>query len=154
MRSRGRMRSEAEPLFSKTTRERVRWSDVDMMGVVYFGAYLRFMEAAEAEFFRSLGFTYGVLAEEHGVWLARVRLEMDYRSPARLDDEIETTANLVRTGGSSLHLAFSLDRAGDGARLVDGKLVLACVDREKFRPARIPASLVTAIGSQRVQAVR
>ncbi len=121
-------------------RERVRWSDLDMMGVVYFGNYLRFMEAAEAEFFRALGFTYDALAAEHGVWFARVQLTCDYRAPARLDDELVCRAELTKLGGASLRFAFPVDRA-DGTRLVDGGLVLAAVDRTTLRPTGIPEPL-------------
>ena len=78
-----------------------------MMGVVYFGRYLRFMEAAEAEFFRALGFTYDALANEHGVWFARAHLACDYRAPARLDDEIVCRAELTKLGGASLTLRLS-----------------------------------------------
>ncbi len=121
-------------------RERVRWSDLDVMGVVYFGRYLRFMEAAEAEFFRALGFTYDALANEHGVWFARAHLACDYRAPARLDDEVVCRAELTKLGGASLTFAFPVERA-DGTRLVDGTLVLAAVDRTTLRPARIPEPL-------------
>ena len=121
-------------------RERVRWSDLDLMGVVYFGRYLRFMEAAEAEFFRALGFTYDALASEHGVWFARAHLACDYRAPARLDDEIVCRAELTKLGGASLTFAFPIDRA-DGTRLVDGTLAIAAVDRTSLRPARIPEPL-------------
>lgn len=44
------------------------------MGVVYYGRYLRFMEAAEAELFRALDFPYDTLSDELGVWIARVRV--------------------------------------------------------------------------------
>lgn len=124
--------------------ERVRWSDVDKMGVVYYGRYLRFMEAAEAELFRALGFPYDALSDRFGVWIARVRVEIDFRLPARLDDEIGCRA-LVRTvGGSSLTLDFPIDRA-DGTRLADGVLVLAALARDTLRPARLPAALAKAL---------
>ena len=125
-------------------RERVRWSDVDKMGVVYYGRYLRFMEAAEAELFRMLGFPYDTLSEQLGVWIARVRIELDFRAPARLDDEIVCRAIVRKLGGSSLTLAFPIDRA-DGVRLADGVLVLAALDRETLRPARLPAALSRAL---------
>ena len=118
-----------------------------MMGIVYFGRYVRFMEAAEAEFFRSLGFSYAHLSDELGVWLARVRLEIDYRAPARLDDEVRCRAELRATGGSSLTFAFPMER-NDGTTLADGKLVLACLDRETLRPTRIPATLRDALARQ------
>jgi acyl-CoA thioester hydrolase len=128
-------------------RERVRWSDVDMMGIVYYGRYLRFMEAAETEFFRAIGFPYDVLSERHGVWIARVHLACDYRAPARLDEEITCRAELQKIGGSSMTFAFPIARAADGTRLVDGTLVLAALDRTTLRATRIPAPLATTLSS-------
>jgi len=125
-------------------RERVRWRDVDVMGVVHYANYLRFMEAAESEFFRALGFPYDVIADELGVWIARVHLECDYREPAKLDDEITCRAQLHKLGGSSMTFTFPVDRA-DGVRLIDGSLVLAALDRTTLRATRIPAPLVTAL---------
>ncbi len=125
-------------------RERVRWSDVDVMGIVYYARYVRFMEAAETEFFRAAGFPYDVLAAEHGVWIARVHLACDYRAPAKLDDEVVCRAELRKLGGSSMTFAFPIDRA-DGTRLVDGTLVLAAVDRTTLRPTRLPRALRDAI---------
>ncbi len=125
-------------------RERVRWSDVDLMGIVYYGKYLRFIEAAETEFFRAIGFPYDLIAGELGVWIARVHLECDYRAPARLDDEIVCRAELRKIGGSSMTFAFPIDRDG-GTRLVDGMLVLAALDRTTLRATRIPRPLARAL---------
>lgn len=127
-------------------RERVRWRDVDIMGVVYYGNYLRFMEAAETEFFRALGFSYAQLAEAFGVWIARVQLDCRYRAPARLDDEVVCRAELRKLGRSSLTFTFPIDR-GDGVRLVDGSLVLAALDRNTLRPAAIPAALADVLSA-------
>lgn len=128
-------------------RDRVRWSDVDVMGIVYYGRYLRFMEAAETEFFRAIGFSYDVLADEHGVWIARIRLECDYRAPARLDDEIVCRAELRKIGASSMTFTFPIARV-DGTRLVDGTLVLAALDRSTLRATRVPAALREALAGR------
>ncbi len=125
-------------------RDRVRWSDLDVMGIVYFGRYLRFMESAEGEFFRAEGFTYQRLSDELGIWLARVHLAIDYRAPARMDDEVVCAAQLTKVGGSSLRFAFPIERA-DGLRLADGVLVLAALDRLTMRPTRLPAPLRAAL---------
>jgi acyl-CoA thioester hydrolase len=125
-------------------RERVRWSDVDIMGVVNYRQYLRFMEAAEAEFFRALGYTYEGIASDLGVWFARVQLECAYRAPARMDDEIVCRAELQKIGGSALTFAFPIIRA-DGVRLADGTLVIAALDRTTLRATRIPAPLAAAL---------
>ncbi len=125
-------------------RERVRWRDVDVMGVVHYANYLRFMENAENEFFRALGFPYGRIADELGVWIARVHLECDYHAPAKLDDEITCRAQLQKIGGSSMTFAFPVERL-DGTRLVEGKLVLAALDRTTLRATRIPPVLADAL---------
>jgi acyl-CoA thioester hydrolase len=125
-------------------RERVRWRDVDVMGVVHYANYLRFMEAAESEFFRALGFPYDVIADRFGVWIARVRLECDYRAPAKLDDEITCRAELRKIAGSSMTFTFPVERI-DGTPLVEGKLVLAALDRTTLRATRIPAPLANAL---------
>jgi acyl-CoA thioester hydrolase len=125
-------------------RERVRWRDVDVMGVVYYGNYLRFVEAAETEFFRALGFSYGRLADEFGVWIARIHLECDYHAPAQLDDEIVCRAELRKVGRSSMTFTFPVARP-DGIRLVDASLVLAALDRTTLKPARIPSPLAAAL---------
>jgi acyl-CoA thioester hydrolase len=125
-------------------RDRVWWSDVDKMDVMHFGRYLRFAEMAETEFFRSAGFTYDDLRDRHDLWLARVHLEVDYKHPARLDDEVVCRAQLLKVGGSSLHFAFPIDRA-DGVRLAEVRLVLAALDAASLKPARIPDPLRAAL---------
>lgn len=138
------MKSEGVLVAGPAIRDRVRWSDLDVMGVVLFSRYLRFMEIAEAEFFRAQGFSYARLSDELGIWLARVHLEVDYRNPARLDDEIVCRADLTKLGGSSLRFTFPIERL-DGTRLADGQLVLAALDRASLRPTRLPAALRAAL---------
>jgi acyl-CoA thioester hydrolase len=128
---------------STVVRERVRWSDVDRAQIVYFGKYLRWVEAAEAEFFRAHGFTYDDLTERLGVFMARVHLAMDYRKMARLDDELACWAELQKIGGSSLHFTFPIERGAD--RVVDVQLVLACLDRATMKPLRVPGELRKAL---------
>lgn len=114
------------------------------MDIVYYGRYLRFMESAESAFFAERGWTYDRLRDEGGVWLARVRLTVEYRAPARLDDEVQCRAELHELRGSSLRLTFPIDRTG-GTRLADGELVLAALARETLRPARLPAAFAAAL---------
>ena len=125
--------------------QRVRWSDVDKMNVMYYGAYLRHTDAAESEFFRTLGFTYDTLHEQLGIWLARVNLEVRYVAPARLDDDLATHAELTKIGASSIHLTFPIERQADGKRLADVRLVLAALDATTLKATRIPDPLRNAL---------
>ncbi len=136
------MRSNApDALAAVSVRDRVWWSDVDKMGVMYFGRYVRFAEMAETEFFRSVGFSYDEIHARFAIWLARVHLEIDYRTPAKLDDEIVCRAELLKIGASSLQFRFPVERAPDGRRLADISLTVACLDALTLKTTRTPPPL-------------
>ena len=59
---------------------RVRYSDTDQMGYVYYGRYASFYEVARVELFRNLGFSYKKL-EEEGVGMPVIDLETKYILP-------------------------------------------------------------------------
>ncbi len=117
-------------------RARVYWEDTDGGGVVYYANYLRFMERARTEWLRSLGHMQSQLADEHGFVFAVVEVKVNYRRPARLDDEIDISCVPVPEGSASIRFRQSI-RRGD-AVLVDGEVRVACVDAKTFRPRRLP----------------
>ena len=67
---------------------RVYWEDTDAGGVVYYANYLKFMERARSEWLRVLGFEQDVLRDDAGVVFVVRRVEIDYLSPARFNDQI------------------------------------------------------------------
>ena len=117
-------------------RARVYWEDTDGGGVVYYANYLRFMERARTEWLRSLGHAQSELAEQHGFVFAVVEVKVNYRRPARLDDEIDISCLPVPEGGASIRFQQSI-RRGDTV-LVEGEVRVACVDARTFRPRRLP----------------
>ena len=124
--------------------EPVRWSDVDAAGVVYFGAFVRFFEIAEEELFRKAGVPYGEVFERFDCWLPRVKYACEFRTPARLGELLHVSAWVKRLGGSSISLAFAVEKS-DGARVADCEIVLVCVERASFKVKTIPRELRAAL---------
>ena len=91
-------------------RTRVYWEDTDAGGVVYYANYLRFMERARTEWLRTLGFCQRDLANNHGVLFAVTRVRIDYRRPARLDDELSVTCEPRTVGAASVSFAQNILR--------------------------------------------
>lgn len=121
-------------------REHVRWGDVDLAGVVRYDAFLRFVEFAEGEFFRTLGYPLADLYGRGDVWLPRRMLHLDYLAPARLDELLRVAVTVARIGESSLALDFAVARDADGTPLATINEVLVCVD-DAFRKRRLPDDL-------------
>jgi YbgC/YbaW family acyl-CoA thioester hydrolase len=123
----------------------VRWGNVDKMGIIYYGTYVRFVEVGETELYRDLGFSFADMFERLDFELPRVHLRFDFVHPALVDDEVAIETTVTHVGGSSIHLQFVFRRVADGRVLAKAQLVTACVDRIHHRPRRIPEELREAL---------
>ena len=122
---------------------RVYYEDTDAAGVVYYANYLKFMERARSEWLRTLGFEQTALAHEHGVVFVVRSLAIEYLLPARFDDPLEATMQLIHARGCLIHAAQTVRRAAQ--ILVTAELKLACVNTQSFKPARIPRPILERI---------
>ncbi len=124
-------------------RTRVYWEDTDGGGVVYYANYLKFMERARTEWLRTFGHSQVDLADTHGFVFAVVEVHVNYRKPARLDDELLVSCEPKPEGRASLRFKQVVTRvqAQPGAAalvLADGEVRVACVDAKTFRPRPLP----------------
>lgn len=127
---------------------RVYWEDTDASGVVYHANYLRWFERARTEWLRALGYSQERLRTELGVAFTIANLEIDYRRPARLDDELIATVVVSQQRRASLHFVQHLRRMGaDGEILAEARVRAGCVDVATFRARSVPyIGLDSAIG--------
>ncbi len=131
-------RGEGKSLSPFAWRVRVYWEDTDAGGVVYHGAYLRFFERARTEYLRSRGVAQSRLQRERGIVFAIVGMELHFDAPARLDDELEASCELVGRGAVTLRFNQTLHRVGDNARIARASVRAACLDAARFKPCAIP----------------
>ena len=124
---------------------RVYWEDTDAGGVVYYANYLKFMERARSEWLRALGFEQDELRSSAGVMFVVRKVEVDYLSPARFNDEIHVDVSVHEVGRASLSVKQTLTRGP--TRLVSAKVRLACVDASHFKPVKIPSLILQALVS-------
>ena len=116
---------------------RVYYEDTDAAGVVYHSNYLNYFERARTEHLRDLGCSVAELAAGGAIFPV-VRMEIDFRSPARHDDLLRVTTVTEQVGGSSFRLRQQVLREADDRLLVEAVVTLACVSPE-LKARRIPA---------------
>ena len=131
---------------------RVYWEDTDGGGIVYYANYLRFLERARSEWLRARGHSQLQLARDRGIVFTVVSLAVDYRAPARLDDELEITCEPHSEGAASLRFAQRIYRAPAAGRapelLLEANVRVACVDVRTMRPQRLPEFLASALAAE------
>lgn len=121
-----------------TIQDRVRWSDCDPLGIIRHDTYLRFFELAEHEMFRACGLPYELLRKVGGVWLPRKALQLEFHSPAEMDELVQIEAWYSRVGETSLTMQFEVYRASDRAHRASGTLTVVCVSRETMKKYPLP----------------
>ena len=125
---------------------RVYWEDTDAGGVVYHAQYLAFMERARSEWLRGLGVEQTTLRETEDLVFVVRSMELDFRAPARLDDQLSVSVRLLQCRGASFTLAQRIER-GD-TLLVEAKVRIAAVRASDFRPCPIADTLLARLRPQ------
>ena len=132
---------------------RVYWEDTDGGGIVYYANYLRFLERARTEWLRSLGHSQHELARTTGILFAVAGLSVEYRRPARLDDELTITCSPRGERATMMRFEQRIYRAGGGVEtdnlLVEADVRVVCVDARTCKPKRLPDFLVDALALER-----
>ncbi len=126
---------------------RVYYEDTDTGGVVYHSNYLNFMERARTEWLRSFGFEQDELRRGDGVIFAVSAVNIAFRKPARFNELLAVTVEVVRRGAASLTLAQEVRRADEV--LASAEVRIACIDAERFAPVAIPAAVAARIVAAR-----
>ena len=117
---------------------RVYFEDTDFSGVVYHGAYIRFMERGRSDFLRHLGVGHDALDRgEHGEPLAFAvrRIAAEFLKPARIDDVLEVETRPADLGGARIVLSQTV-RRGDTV-LVTAEVTVVMINSEG-RARRLP----------------
>jgi tol-pal system-associated acyl-CoA thioesterase len=111
--------------------------------VVFHAQYLAFMERARTELLNEAGIDLARFVERHGVLAMVHRIDVRYHQPARLNELLSVSAEVVKMGRASFGVRQHVERGPD--LLVDADVTIALVDRQRMKPARMPAELEQAL---------
>jgi len=125
--------------------EYVRWGDIDLAGIICYGAYIRFYELAETELFRAAGLPFSEMFERFDIWLPRKIMHTEFFAPARLDDRLKVVTYFSHVGRSSLRIDFDVMSADGDTLHAAAYQVLVCVSRATFEKRPLPAEVVQAV---------
>jgi tol-pal system-associated acyl-CoA thioesterase len=124
---------------------RVYYQDTDAGGVVFHAQYLAFMERARSELLNAAGIDLARFVERHGVLILVHQILVKYHLPARLNELLSVSAEVVKMGRASFVFRQKVERGAE--LLVEADITLALVDRNRMKPARMPAELEQALNS-------
>lgn len=118
---------------------RVQFVETDMVGIVHFSMYFKYIEEAEHALWRAAGLP--VIEEGEAGW-PRVSATFDYKRPLRFDDEFEIAVDVAAVTRRTIRYEFTLTRAGDLIGSGSLTAVRALEEDGQLRALEVPANVV------------
>lgn len=129
--------------FSFSCSWRVRFSEVDLQGVVHHSEIIKYLEIGRVEYWRHLGLGYDDLRKS-GYEFVVARLECDFLRPLYFDKMLEMH---VRTSGisrTSVKIDYMI-KDETGQLSVVGNTLLVCVAKGSGKPSKLPEKYVSVV---------
>lgn len=118
---------------------KVRFSDVDNAGIVYYPRFFHYFHVAFEEMFsEKFGIPYVDVLNVEKVGFPAVRVENDFKAPLRFGDVADVEIGVARLGSKSVTFTYVLRRGKGGPVCADAKVTVATVDMNDFRAIPIP----------------
>lgn len=100
-------------------RDRIRFVETDLMGVVHHSNYLRWFEMARVEYLRSANVLLPELIAA-GILFPITDVRCKYRQSGHFDENIRIEAELVEFSRAKLCFSYRILRDDDGVLLAEG----------------------------------
>ena len=117
---------------------KIYYEDTDAGGVVYYANYLKFLERARSEAIYSLGISNTEILDKEGVIIIVKSCNIEYKKPAKFEDEIEVVSKISEVKNSSFKMLQVIKKKSDIISVAE--VVLVTVNK-KGKPVRIPSLL-------------
>ena len=127
-----------------TIEVKIYYEDTDCGNVVYYANYLKYMERGRTEYLADYGFSVSELASQ-GTSFVVARVEIDYRSSARLGETIAVKTSLAELTRTSILFGTAMTDKATGRLIAEAQARLVCVDGDG-KIKRIPHEMIERIG--------
>jgi acyl-CoA thioester hydrolase len=122
--------------FSFSHTLRVRWSEVDMQGIVFNGNYLNYFDVAFTEYWRATGLPDVIAQSEAGLELFARKATVEYHAPSRFDDLLEIGVRCAELGRSSLRFVLEIYRGNE--QLISGEILYVHANSRLLKSEPVP----------------
>lgn len=110
-----------------TQKVKIYHSDTDCYNVVWHGAYAKWLEAGRIEFSEKIGIKFEEL-EKLNIQMPVVELNIRYKHPAKLFDELEIKTTLHELKKTSATFAHEIKNINTGVVILTAISVIVCTD--------------------------
>ena len=120
---------------------RVRYSEIDVQGIVYNSRYLEYLDVALTEYFRALGLPYREMVEQRGFDPSLIKATLEFTRAARFDEVLHVRARVVAIGRTSFTMDFEIVREEDGEQVTSAQIIYVNFDKTTQGSRPVPDAI-------------
>jgi acyl-CoA thioester hydrolase len=128
--------------FSFSTEIRVRFAETDAQGIAHHASFLVYLEVARVAYLEKHAGGYPAI-RARGIEALTTEVFLKYHRAAYFDERLTVWARCTGFRGARFRYEYRIERDGD--LVAEGHTSHATVDRETYRPVRVPEWLAEAV---------
>ena len=125
---------------SHINKVKVRYSEIDCQSIVYNSHYLTYFDISISELLDDV-FDQDVYIKKTNNEFHTVAVQMDFKSPAELNDKLEVYSSIKKVGNSSLTFYQEIYKEGSNDLLNSAEIVWVHTNQKEMKSASIPEDL-------------
>ena len=130
--------------FSFSTDVQIRFAETDAQGIAHHASFVVWLEVARVAYLARHAGGYQAI-RERGIEALTTEVCVRYHRAAYFDETLTVWTRCVDLRGARFTYEYRIER--DGELVADGYSRHATVERESYRPTRVPAWLADAIAT-------
>jgi acyl-CoA thioester hydrolase len=128
--------------YSFSTEVKVRFAETDAQGIAHHAAFVVFLEVARVAYLEAHAGGYQAIRDT-GIEALTTEVFLRYHQAAYFDERLTIWTRCTGLGGARFRYEYRITR--DDELVAEGHTSHATVERETYRPTRVPAWLAEAI---------
>ncbi len=123
---------------SHETEIKVRFSEVDSMGIVWHGSYVKYLEDGREAFGKKYSISYMDVFKKHGFMIPLVKLEIDYKNQLFYEDEIIIKTVFKDSPAAKIYFEYEIYRKSDNALILTAETVQIFMNKNRELELNVP----------------
>ena len=128
--------------FSFSTEVRVRFAETDAQGIAHHASFVVYLEVARVAYLEAHAGGYQSI-RDRGIEALTTEVSVKYHRAAYFDERLTVWTRCTGFRGARFRYEYRIER--DGELVAEGHTSHATVDRETYRPVRVPDWLAEAV---------
>jgi acyl-CoA thioester hydrolase len=130
--------------YSFSTDVRIRFAETDAQGIAHHASFVVWLEVARVAYLARYAGGYQAIRDS-GLEALTTEVVLRYHRAAAFDETLTVWTRCVDLRGARFTYEYRIERAGE--LVAEGHTRHAVVDRETYRPTRLPAWLAEALAT-------